>query len=277
MMSNEIINKDLKQEFPKIMGIVNVTPDSFSDGGDYYSTDKALKHSIQLIDDGADIIDIGGESTRPGALEVSIEDEVNRVVPLVKEIRKNELYNNIEISIDTTKYEVAKQSLEAGANYINDISGLNFDARLAELSGEYKVPIIVMHMQGVPRTMQANPYYENAVEDVYNYLAEKIKQAGDLGAYKIIADIGIGFGKSVEHNWELLKHHKRFEDLGVELLLGISRKSFINKAFDIEIPKDRDLETVLIHSILLRDKIEYIRVHNVAYHKRLKDIYLKLK
>lgn len=274
MKTTDLLQSGLLAKFPKIMGIVNVTPDSFSDGGDFYTIDKAFKHSLKLIEQGADILDIGGESTRPGAEAVSTEEEVRRVVPLVERIRESN--RNIQISIDTTKYEVAKQALKSGADFINDISGLTFDPRLAELSGEYKKPIIIMHMRGTPRTMQENPAYDNVVEDVFSELADKICQAKNLGAFQVIADVGIGFGKTKEHNWELLKHHQRFEDLGVELLLGISRKSFIHKTFDIENPKNRDLETVLIHSILLKDSIDYIRVHNVAYHKRLKDIYFNL-
>ena len=165
-----IQNSEFKT-FPQIMGILNVTPDSFSDGGEFFNHEIAVQHALQMIEYGADIIDIGGESTRPGASEVSLEDELRRTIPIIQDIKK--LKPQTLISIDTTKYEVANEAVAAGANIINDISGLNADLRLGELAAKHNVSLCIMHMQGTPRTMQSNPVYENVVEDVYNFLYSK--------------------------------------------------------------------------------------------------------
>lgn len=262
-------------KIPKIMGILNVTPDSFSDGGNYFDTDSAVRQGISLFENGADIIDIGGESTRPGAEEVDFEAEISRVVPVIQKLR--EQCHATPISIDTTKYEVAKAALEAGANIINDISGLTFDERLADLAAQYNATLILMHIQGKPRTMQQNPTYTDVVEDVFQWLKKQINLAQSKGVKDIIADVGIGFGKTLEHNITLLKEHDRFLELGVPLLLGISRKSFIGKALAIDNPVERDLPTVLIHSLLLDKNIDIIRVHNIQLHKTLNKIATILK
>jgi dihydropteroate synthase len=250
-----------KIKFPLIMGIVNVTPDSFSDGGNFFSKERAIEHALLLTDQGADIIDIGGESTRPGANEVSELEEINRVVPVISEIKR--IKPDIKISIDTTKYNVALESVKAGADIINDISGLTFEPRLAEIAAEYDKELIIMHINGQPRTMQANPHYENVVKEVFDFLLEKIKFAKNIGVKKIISDIGIGFGKNLNHNLTLLQNIEKFKELEVPILLGISRKSFINHLLQIESPEDRDLPTLLIHTMLLSKNIDIIRVHNV--------------
>jgi dihydropteroate synthase len=257
--------------FPKIMGIVNVTPDSFSDGGLYYSHKNAVEHAIKLIHDGADIIDIGGESTRPGAESISTEEELSRVIPVIEGIKKE--FPEIIISIDTTKYEVAQAAINEGAEIINDISGLKNSAELAKLAAENNITIILMHIQGEPRSMQINPVYENVVEDIFKILKERIEKARHVGLEKIIADVGIGFGKTLEHNIELIKNQSRFKALGVPLMLGISRKSFIGKIFNIEKPAERDVHTALIHALILDSDIDYIRVHNVEYISILKKLY----
>lgn len=256
--------------FPRIMGIVNVTPDSFSDGGEFSTTDAAVRHALQLMDDGADMLDIGGESTRPGAESVPADIELQRVAPVIEEIRKRN--SGIPISIDTVKYSVAEAALQAGANIINDISGLEYDVRLAHLAAKYKAEMILMHMQGSPRTMQDNPQYRNVVSEVMQNLKDKIRLAKSFGVTKTMADVGIGFGKTVDHNWTLLKNHNRFQELGVPMVLGISRKSFIGKSLGIDNPKDRDTATALIHSLLLNSGVNIIRVHNVAAIQQLKII-----
>lgn len=260
--------------FPKIMGIVNVTPDSFSDGGKYNSFKTATDHALKLIDDGADILDIGGESTRPGAAEVSADEEIARVVPVIEAIRK--VNSDIPISIDTTKYDVALKSVEAGATMINDISALKNDERLGQLAALKNLPLILMHMQGVPRTMQQNPQYDDVVQDVFKELAERIQFAQSLGVKEIIADVGIGFGKTVEHNWQLLKFHAEFLKLGVPLLLGISRKSFIGKSLGIDVAAERDIPTALLHAMLLKSGAGIIRVHDVKIHSQVRELFKKL-
>jgi dihydropteroate synthase len=263
------------RDFPKIMGILNVTPDSFSDGGLYFDKENAIRQGLKLIEDGAEILDIGGESTRPGAAEVSISDELNRVIPVITEISK--LKPGIPISIDTTKYEVAKEAVYAGAKIINDISGLDNDRRIAELAAQKNLCLILMHIQGTPRTMQKNPFYNNVIEDILNILKKKIEFARELGVKSISADIGIGFGKTLEHNLLLLKYHDRFRELGTPLVVGLSRKTFIGKLLDIEEPSERDFPTVLIHALLLYNNIDIIRVHDVSNICVLKKIFLAFK
>lgn len=260
-----------KYPFPKLMGILNITPDSFSDGSVYYDPTTAINHALQLIDDGADIIDVGGESTRPGAEEVSENEELSRVIPVISEIKN--LRPNAVLSVDTTKYEVAKQSLDLGVEIINDISGLSFDIRLAELVKSYDAGLVIMHIKGKPRIMQINPTYEDMIPEIYNYLNEKIKYTNSLGVNKLWYDVGIGFGKTAEGNVELLKNLDKFENLNAKQLLGISRKSFIGKLLGIEHPLDRDFPTLILHSLLLKNNIDIIRVHSVKEYKILKDVF----
>ncbi len=257
--------------FPKIMGILNLTPDSFSDGGKYYAHNSAVKHAISMIEAGADIIDIGGESTRPGAPEVSQEEELNRVIPIVKELKS--LYPNLALSIDTTKSKVALEALKLGADIINDISGLQFDDKIAQYVAEFEKALIIMHIKGVPRNMQIEPEYDDCTQEVYDFLQNKISIARSFGVKNVIADIGIGFGKTYQNNWELLRNLSKFEELNVPIALGISRKSFIGKMFNIDEASDRDFETALIHSLLLNKKVDIIRVHNVEINKKIRDIY----
>lgn len=250
-----------QQFFPKVMGIVNVTPDSFSDGGLFLNSNSAIDHALKLIDDGAEILDIGGESSRPNAEEISTEEELRRVIPVIEGIRR--VHSTIEISIDTVKYDVARAALDVGAGIINDISGLNHDKRLASLAAEYNVGLILMHIRGTPRTMQKNPVYTNVVQEVFDELAEKISFSRSFDAKKVMVDVGIGFGKTPEHNWTLLKNLSKFVELGVPMVLGISRKSFLGKLLGIETPIERDTATALLHALLLKEKIDIIRVHNV--------------
>ncbi len=256
--------------FPQIMGIINVTPDSFSDGGDNFTTESAYNKVIKMVENGADIIDIGGESTRPGANEVSTEEEIRRVIPLIKKVKAT--YPNLPISIDTTKAEVALEATINGANIINDISGLTFSPEIADIATKYNISIVLMHIKGKPRTMQESPTYQNCTEEVFDFLKERINYAKSRGVKNIIADIGIGFGKTTVHNLELIRNLNVFKSLGVPLLLGISRKRFIGELLGIDNPKDRDYATALIHALLLNKNIDIIRVHNVKLLSDLKKL-----
>jgi len=275
LLSSIMSEKNVVINFPQIMGIINVTPDSFSDGGKFIKTDNAIKHGLALIEDGADIIDVGGESTRPGAESVTEEEELKRVIPLIKELKRQN--PNIKISIDTTKFIVAKAALDEGAEIINDISGLTNDIRLAELARNYNASIILMHLKGTPQTMQQNPSYENVTNEIFEFLKERIELARNHGVKSIIADVGIGFGKNLEHNLELLRNIDVFKRLKVPLCLGISRKAFIGNILGIETPSDRDVPTALIHALLLSKNIDIIRVHNFAMIIMLKKLWEVIK
>ncbi len=256
------------------MGIVNVTEDSFSDGGKYLAVDSAVAHALELIADGADIIDIGGESTRPGADEINEDTELSRVLPVIEGIMEKR--PNTILSIDTTKFKVAKAAVNAGAIIINDISGLTVEPRLAELAAETCASLVIMHRQGNAQTMQQNPHYNNVFEEIFAFLQERIYFARSIGVQNIIADVGIGFGKTYEHNVELLRRHKEFTMLGVPLLLGISRKRFIGEMLGIEIPEERDTATALLHALLLGSGASIIRVHNVKLISQLRRIHSEI-
>lgn len=210
----------LSFEKPLIMGIVNVTPDSFSDGGKYFGAATAVQHALQLVKDGADILDIGGESTRPGSAPVPVEEELKRVIPIIKQLGKK---ITMPISIDTYKPEVARAAFTAGASMLNDITGLQ-NPEMMKLIAHVKVPVVMMHMQGTPQIMQQQPHYENVVKEVYDFFKRQIAVAKKHGIKHVILDPGIGFGKTLEHNLELLKHLKFFHDLKKPLLVGTSRK-----------------------------------------------------
>jgi dihydropteroate synthase len=244
-----------------IMGIVNVTPDSFSDGGQFAKAEDAIEHALKLEQEGADILDIGGESTRPGAQEVSIEKEIKRVVPVIRGIREK---SNIPVSIDTRKAAVAKEAIAAGASMVNDISGLRFDPDMAEVVAECSVPICLMHMRGIPLNMQENIYYENLMQDILDFLCESIaiaKNAGILG-HKIIVDPGIGFGKTIEQNLEILKQLREFKVLGCPVMAGTSRKSVIGKTLDL--PVEQRLEgTAVTVAVAIANGADFVRVHDV--------------
>jgi dihydropteroate synthase len=263
------------QSFPTIVGIVNVTLDSFSDGGRYLDPADAIAHADTLIEEGAQILDIGGESTRPGAEPVSVAEELRRVLPVIEGVRKR--YPNIPISIDTTKAEVARAALDAGASIINDISAGRFDPSMMSLAAERGVPIVLMHMQGTPQTMQRNPTYSDVVNEVFEFLKERIAIAKAHGVTTVIADVGIGFGKTVDHNITLLRNLSRFRELGVPLYLGLSRKRFLGFVTGVENPLERDVATVIAHALLLHVPIEYIRVHNVRYLVQLRSLWRALR
>lgn len=261
--------------FPLIMGIINVTPDSFSDGGLHLQADAAINHALLLASQGADILDIGGESTRPGAVSISTTEELSRVIPVIQGIR--DAGCELPISIDTIKPEVARKAIEAGATIINDISGLALGPELAFIAAEHNASLIIMHSKGTPQTMQINPYYQDIVQEIASFLVEKAHIAKECGVKDIILDIGIGFGKTVDHNWQLLSSLSTFATLGYPLMLGISRKSFIGKSLLIDTPVDRDLSTALLHAMLLNTKMHILRVHNVNLMSQMRVLYSLLE
>jgi dihydropteroate synthase len=244
-----------------IMGILNVTPDSFSDGGRYFDRDNAISFGEKMIKDGADIIDIGGESTRPGATSVRANDEIKRVIPVIKQLAKN---RNAIISIDTTKSKVAEAAINAGASMINDVSALRFDGKMAFLAAKYNVPVVLMHMLGNPRTMQGNPRYKDLISDIISCLQNSIRLAikGGVSESKIIIDPGFGFGKTVEHNLEILRRLKEFKVIGRPIMIGTSRKSTIGKILDL--PADSRMEgTAATVTAAIAGGVNIIRAHDV--------------
>ena len=253
---------ELSFTVPKIMGIVNVTPDSFSDGGKYFSIDQAVTQGLKLIDEGADIIDIGGESTRPGSDSVSLEEELKRTTPVIKSILH--LRKDAIISIDTTKSEVAKQALDNGAQIINDISGLTFDENMTQVAKEYDACVVIMHIKGNPKTMQDNPDYTDVVKEVYDFLLVQSIKSKQNGVDKIIVDPGIGFGKRIEDNFSLIKNLDYFQSLGYPVMVGLSKKSFIGRTLDLDI-NQRDVGTVIMETISILKSARIIRTHNVKY------------
>jgi len=245
----------------RVMGILNVTPDSFSDGGRFISESAIMDQVRKMVTDGVDIIDIGGESSRPFAAPVSIEEETARVLPTIQTIRKE---FSIPISVDTTKATVARKAIEAGADIINDISALRFDPHMAELARETGNSVIIMHMQGTPGNMQKDPKYDDVVGEIIAFLSERIEWAVAQGIKreKIIIDPGIGFGKTCAHNLSILKHLDRFKSLDCPLLLGHSRKAFIGTILDRDI-NDRDTATAIISALSCLKDVDIIRVHDV--------------
>jgi dihydropteroate synthase len=253
-----------------LMGILNVTPDSFSDGDRFFKPDDAVRQGIRMAEEGADIIDVGGESTRPGSDPVTIEEELSRVIPVIKALSKE---IDIPISIDTYKSQIAKKALDAGAEMINDISALRFDPKMKEIATEYKVPIVLMHIKGTPKNMQENPYYDDVITEITEYLKESIEIAGKEGINreKIIIDPGIGFGKRLEDNLNILKNLKKFSILDCPILVGPSRKSFIGKILDL--PVEERLEGSLAAlAVSIMNGANIVRVHDVKESKRVADL-----
>jgi len=247
---------------PALMGIVNVTPDSFSDGGQFDNTVAAVKHALQLADDGAAILDIGGESTRPYAAEVSTQEELNRVIPVIEQLAKK---TTVPISIDTSSAVVARAAIDAGAEIINDVTGLTNDSEMPDVAARTNVGVCAMHMQGTPQTMQDNPQYNDVVTEIHEYLQSRLDQLIEQGIEqsRICLDPGIGFGKSHQHNLQLLKSCHQFHTLGAPLLVGHSRKGFIAHVLD-----DRECErtsgTIGTSIALASQGVQVLRVHDVA-------------
>ena len=244
------------------MGILNVTPDSFSDGGRFFDPASAIHRGIQMVEDGADIIDIGGESTRPGAVPITIEEELRRTIPVIEALAKK---LRIPISIDTCKADVAKSALDAGAEMVNDISGLSYDPRMPDVIAAYQVPVIIMHMKGTPKDMQKAPAYEALIPEILDYFREGIRIAMEAGIPEdmIVVDPGIGFGKRFEHNLEIIHNLCEFALLEKPLLIGPSRKAFIGKILGDVPPGERFEGTAAAVAISIFNGAHIIRVHDV--------------
>lgn len=241
-----------------VMGILNVTPDSFSDGGSYGTLDAALEHARRMRAEGADFIDIGGESTRPGSRPVSLEQELARVLPVVRALASE---TDAILSIDTSRPEVAEAALAAGAQLVNDVTGLTQPAMLAVLA-RYGVPGVGMHMQGTPETMQRAPYYENVVLEVRGFLAAAVERCRNAGIERVILDPGIGFGKTLAHNLEILRNMRAFADLGAPLMLGTSRKGLIGEVLDVPVA-ERVEGTMATVALGVAQGVDLVRVHDV--------------
>ena len=250
-----------------MMGIVNVTPDSFSDGGKYNSLPCAVNHAIELINDGVDILDIGGESTRPNADTVPLDVELKRTIPVIEAIREE---SDILISIDTTKAEVARQALDVGANIVNDISGLTFDPMMVNIISKYDAYVIIMHIKGEPKTMQKNPKYKNIMNEINSFLKKQVDVAikGGIHKNKIILDPGIGFGKSVQDNFTLLGQLNKICDIGFPVLVGPSRKSFIGDTLGLP-PNEREEGTAAAVAAAILNGAKILRGHDVNAMRRV--------
>ncbi len=250
-----------------IMGVLNTTPDSFSDGGLFLNEDDAVKHALKMVKEGADIIDIGGESTRPGAKGVALDEELARTIPVIKKLAEK---TNVLISIDTAKSDVARKALEAGASIVNDITGLKGDSHMAEVAAEFNATVVLMHIKGTPRTMQQNPVYKDLINEIIKSLKESIEIAETAGIDKdkIIIDPGIGFGKTTEHNLEIIDQLARFKALKKPILIGVSRKSFIGSVLDVE-PDKRIMGTASSCALAIANGADIIRVHDVSEMKQV--------
>jgi dihydropteroate synthase len=250
-----------------IMGVLNVTPDSFSDGGMFFQRDRAIAQGETLAAQGADLLDIGGESARPFSDPVSIEEEIQRIVPIIKTLVKR---IPIPISVDTYKADVARAALDAGAALVNDISALSFDPHLAKVIVEFQVPVILMHIQGTPRDMQVHPTYDHLLEQIHQFFVERMEVARAQGipAEKIMLDPGIGFGKTIDHNLTLIKRLDYFQDLGRPIVLGTSRKAFIGKLTNQQ-PLDRDWGTAATLVVGVCQGAHMVRVHNAGAAKQV--------
>ena len=261
----------LIQDGPVLMGVVNVTPDSFSDGGKFYNKNSAVDHALALVHEGAAILDIGGESSRPGAEAIEIQEEIDRVCPVIEELAGVAPY----ISIDTRNAQTMREAIKSGANIINDISALTHDPESLDVAGSCDLPIIAMHMQGTPKNMQLNPKYSNVVTDIIEFFNDRINKyvTNRIEKKRIIIDPGIGFGKTLEDNLQVLGNIKKFHDLGVPILIGTSRKSFIGK-----IDQNTDVEGRLPGSIssalwCVSQGVQFLRVHDVKETRQALKIY----
>ena len=256
------------------MGILNVTPDSFFDGGRYSNEADIVRKVNAMEYNGVNIVDIGGYSTRPGAEHISEDQELKRVIPIVSLIKSN--FPNLIISVDTFRAKVAKNAIEVGADMINDISGGTLDDQLFEVIAEFKAPYVLMHIKGTPKNMQTNPTYSNVVEEVKEYFSKKIEQLKKLGVSDIILDPGFGFGKTVEHNYELLKNLDVFKSFDLPILAGISRKSMINKVINTT-PEEALNGTTTLNTVALMNGANILRVHDVKEAKETIKLIKKLK
>lgn len=244
-----------------VMGVLNVTPDSFSDGGLYFDRTTAIEHALKMVEEGADIIDVGGESTRPYSEGISVAEEMDRVIPVIEAITREV---PVPVSIDSCKGEVVGAALKAGASIVNDISALRFDETMGAIVAKAGVPVVLMHMKGTPRDMQEAPQYEDLISEIMNFLRDAAGHAADSGIKKelIIIDPGIGFGKTFDHNLEIIRGFSRFRELGMPLLFGPSNKAFIGKILGRE-PHERDTGTMAAIAAGIMNGAHIVRVHNV--------------
>lgn len=256
---------------PAVMGVLNVTPDSFSDGGKYYSVQKAIEHGVKLVSEGVDIIDVGGESTRPGANDVDSAEQIARVVPVIKALAGQVKY----ISIDTRSAAVMEAAIEAGANIINDVSALSDDVQSIHVAASANVPVVLMHKRGNPAFMQKNPIYEDVVSEIFAYFKGRIEfcDTHRIDVKMLVLDPGIGFGKTLEHNLLLLKNLKRFSALGCPMLLGVSRKAFIGKIAN-DAPAEERIPGSLSAAIWAAEQgVKILRVHDVKETVQALEVY----
>ena len=262
-------NQWIREENPAtlIMGILNVTPDSFSDGGMYYNATQAIEFALQMEEEGADIIDVGGESTRPGAKTVELQKECDRILPVIEGIRTK---SDILISIDTYKSEVARKSIATGAGMVNDISGMTFDPNMVDVIKDSGLPVVIMHIKGTPKNMQKKPYYEDLMQELTEYFEERKKFARAKGILdqQIILDPGIGFGKRLQDNFQLLRELKKIVDMGFPVLIGPSKKSFIGLTLDLPIDQRLEGTAAAVTTGILKGA-RIVRVHDVKEMKRV--------
>ncbi len=277
-MSNlnlKLRNRHLSSDKPVVMGILNVTPDSFSDGGKYNSVDLAFQQIDKMINGGATIIDIGGESTRPGADPVSTDLELKRVLPVIQ--KAVQIFPETYFSIDTTKYRVAKEALEHGVHIVNDISGLRSEPRLASLCAEFKAGYVLMHSKGDPKTMQENPVYSELMPEIELFFQKGLKQLEKEGVESVMIDPGIGFGKTLDHNVEIIRNLKRFKKFDLPILMGVSRKSMIGQILNNRPADGRLAGTIAVHYQCLINGALILRVHDVLEAMDSIKIYCELK
>ena len=253
-------------ERPLVMGILNITPDSFSDGGAFFDTQKAVDHALFMAEAGADIVDIGGESSRPGSEPISLDQELQRVLPVLEQIRRD---SDIPVSIDTTKSEVARRALEAGASIVNDISALRNDEAIGKAAAEHNAYLVLMHTRGTPRNMQSDTHYDDIIGEILSFLSDAAKMATEMGVSpdRIIIDPGIGFGKSVDGNFTILKNLHRFIELGYPLMVGASRKSFIGNSLDLDITQRLE-GSIAAACYAVLNGADIVRVHDVPETRR---------
>ena len=268
-MNAPCFNQWIREENPAtlIMGILNVTPDSFSDGGMYYNATQAIEFALQMAEEGADIIDVGGESTRPGAKTVELQKECDRILPVIEGIRTK---SDILISIDTYKSEVARKSIATGAGMVNDISGMTFDPNMVDVIKDSGLPVVIMHIKGTPKNMQKKPYYEDLMQELTEYFEERKKfvRAKGILDQQIILDPGIGFGKRLQDNFQLLRELKKIVDMGFPVLIGPSKKSFIGLTLDLPIDQRLEGTAAAVTTGILKGA-RIVRVHDVKEMKRV--------
>jgi dihydropteroate synthase len=265
----QIGNKIFSLNRAAIVGILNITPDSFSDGGKYLDKNSAVEHGVKLLEEGADILDIGGESSRPGSKQISEEEELNRIIPVIDEIIKRR--PDVLLSIDTTKSQVAIEALKRGVKIVNDISSFDFDGDMLNTVKKFNATIILMHMKGNPLNMQNSPLYEDVVSEIYDYLLHKVEIVRKAGIKNIIIDPGIGFGKSLVDNYELIKRLNEFKGIGQPIMIGVSKKSFLGKSLKLDV-NEREIPTLAAETIAIKQGARFIRTHcveNAVYASKL--------